>query len=75
MRISPSSAIFTVFPLNGGPTVSTLISFIGLQLTTGDVSVNPYPCNVGNPTAFKKKPTSLSNAPPPETKAFNFPPN
>ena len=49
---------------------STLISFIGLQLTTGDVSVRPYPCKVGNPIAFKNKPTSLSSAPPPETKSF-----
>ena len=74
-KISPSSAIFTWFPLNGGPTVSTFILCIGLQLTTGDVSVNPYPCSVGSPTEFKNSPISLSRAPPPETKAFKFPPN
>jgi len=51
------------------------MSFIGLQLTTGDVSVNPYPCKVGNPIAFKNEPTSLSKAPPPDTNAFKFPPN
>ena len=61
--------------LKGGPTVSTLMSCIGLQLTTGDVSVNPYPCKVGNPIAFKKIPTSLSKAPPPETNVLRFPPN
>ena len=50
------------------------MSFIELQLTTGDVSVRPYPCKVGRPIAFKK-PTSLSSAPPPETKVFKDPPN
>ena len=53
MRISPSSAILTSFVLNGGPTVSTLTKSGKLQLTTGDASVRPYPCKVGNPTAFK----------------------
>ena len=33
------------------------------------------PCRVGKPMAFKKKPTSLSRAPPPETKVFRDPPN
>ena len=42
----------------GFPTVSTLISSIELQLTTGEVSVKPYPCNVGKPMAFKNEPTS-----------------
>ena len=46
-----------------------------MQLTTGDVSVKPYPCKVGNPIAFKNEPTSLSSAPPPEINAFKFPPN
>jgi len=46
-----------------------------LQLTTGEVSVNPYPCKVGRPIAFKKIPTSLSRAPPPETKVLSSPPN
>ena len=63
------------FPSNGGPTVSTLISLIGLQLTTGEVSVKPYPCKVGSPIEFKNDPTSLSKAPPPETNALKFPPN
>tara|TARA_B110001450_G_scaffold113028_1_gene106767 strand:+ start:199 stop:354 length:156 start_codon:yes stop_codon:yes gene_type:complete len=51
------------------------MSSIELQLTTGEVSVKPYPCNVGKPIAFKNEPTSLSRAPPPEMKAFKFPPN
>ena len=51
------------------------MSFIGLQLTTGEVSVNPYPCKVGKPIEFKNSPIFRSKAPPPETNAFNFPPN
>ena len=31
--------------------------------------------SVGSPTEFKNSPISLSSAPPPETKAFKFPPN
>ena len=61
--------------LKGGPTVSTF-TFSGiLQLTTGEASVRPYPCNVGNPIAFKNSPILLSSAPPPETNAWSFPPN
>ena len=48
---------------------------MGLQLTTGEVSVKPYPWSVGSPIEFKNSPISLSRAPPPETKAFKFPPN
>ena len=55
--------------------ISTLILSIGLQLTTGEVSVKPYPCRVGNPIAFKNSPISLSRAPPPDTNACKFPPN
>ena len=45
-----------MLPLNGGPTVSTLILCIGLQLTTGEASVKPYPCKVGRPIAFRNSP-------------------
>ena len=55
-NISPSLAIFTSLVLKGGPTVSILISPGILQLTTGEVSVNPYPGNVGNPIEFKNSP-------------------
>ena len=37
--------------------------------------MRPYPCRVGNPIALRKVPTSLSNGPPPETKAWSAPPN
>ena len=56
IRISPSSAILTLLVLNGGPTDSTLTKSGKLQLTTGEASVRPYPCNVGRPTAFKNSP-------------------
>ena len=55
-NISPSSAIFTLLVLKGGPTVSILILPGILQLTTGEVSVNPYPCKVGKPIEFKNSP-------------------
>ena len=48
---------------------------MGLQLTTGEVSVSPYPCKVGKPIALRKIPTSLSRAPPPDTKVIKLPPN
>ena len=56
IRISPSSAILTLLVLKGGPTESTLTKSGKLQLTTGEASVKPYPCRVGNPTAFKNSP-------------------
>ena len=40
-NISPSSAILTMLVLKGGPTDSILIFPGILQLTTGEVSVNP----------------------------------
>jgi len=56
-KISPSKAILTSTSLKIFPTVSTLILSIELQLTTGDASVSPYPCNVGRPKEFKNIPT------------------
>ena len=55
--------------------MSIRISSIGLQLTTGEVSVNPYPCSVGNPIELRKVPISGSRAPPPDTNVFRLPPN
>ena len=73
-KISPSSAIFTLQFFSTFPTVSTLIELIGLQLTTGEVSVKPYPCMVFNPSAFRNSPIFGSKGPPPETNVWIFPP-
>ena len=51
------------------------MSSIGLQLTTGEVSVRPYPCKVGNPIELRKVPISGSRAPPPDTNVLRLPPN
>ena len=41
----------------------------------GEASVKPYPCKVGKPIEFKNSPIFWSKAPPPEIKAWKFPPN
>src|SRR5688572_27746578 len=76
-RISPSSAIFTsTFSINV-PTVPNILffGFILFTLITGDVSVKPYPSNIGTLAAVNTLNSLTWQAAEPVTIAFTFAPN
>src|SRR5690242_1601972 len=73
-RISPSAAILMVTPGIAVPTVPSLGFWGGFSVSTGEVSVRPYPSRMGKEHAKKNRATSADRGALPEMKVLRRPP-